>query len=151
MIRNKPLRIKANATASVLLGFWLVAAGAYAMAEERAACACKRTPRVWKDFKQARAVFVGVVESESDDHIRLRVGEAWKGVSMGNRYVKLVRRSSKDCGFVFEPRVHYMVYAYALQGAEPKTLWASICSRTRPSADANRDREIIGQPKWIRW
>lgn len=134
---------------AVLLFLSLLLSAAGAFADD--SCRCKRKPAVWKDFRRASAVFTGVVEAEGDGVLRLRVTEAWKGISMGEVRIELVRSPSEECGYSFEPRVYYMVYAYEYSSQELRELWVSRCSRTRPSAEANRDREIIGKPKWIRW
>ena len=69
--------------------------------------------------------------------VRMRLGEVLSGVAPGQNEIEIVTGlGDGDCGYPFRPGVEYVVYAS--KNAEGR-LATSICSRTRPLAQAAED------------
>jgi hypothetical protein len=105
------------------------------------ACDCV-SPPVDKAFEKAAAVFVGTVqqvkreEQSAINIVTLTVEQAWKGIAADQKTVTVQTASSgKACGYEFQEKVSYLVYAYG----EGKSLRTGECSRTKPLANAEED------------
>jgi hypothetical protein len=105
------------------------------------ACDCV-SPPVDKAFEKAAAVFVGTVqqvkreEQSAVNIVTLTVEQAWKGIAADQKTVTVQTASSgKACGYEFQEKVSYLVYAYG----EGKSLRTGECSRTKPLANAEED------------
>jgi hypothetical protein len=124
-------------------------------------CTCIEEPAPRAAMLSADAVFLGTVASvrqvplimDGEDsgliavRVTLRVHAAWKGLAPGVETVTLTTGAGGgDCGFPFEPRVAYLVYAQG-RGEEMST---SVCSRTAPAQVARHDFEQLGQPPMVR-
>lgn len=105
------------------------------------ACDCV-SPPVDKAFERAAAVFAGTVQEVRDDRqsgvkiVTLTVEQAWKGLAADQKTVTVQTASSgKACGYEFQEKINYLVYAYG----ESKSLRTGECSRTCPLANAEED------------
>ena len=105
------------------------------------ACDCV-SPPVDKAFEKAAAVFAGTVQEVRDDRqsgvkiVTLTVEQAWKGLAADQKTVTVQTASSgKACGYEFQEKINYLVYAYG----ESKSLRTDECSRTCPLANAEED------------
>ena len=105
------------------------------------ACDCV-SPPVDMAFEKAAAVFVGTVQEVKREEqsavkiVTLTVEQAWKGLAAGQKTVTVQTASSgKACGYEFQEKVGYLVYAYG----ESKSLRTGACSRTKLLADAEED------------
>ena len=105
------------------------------------ACDCV-SPPVDKAFEKAAAVFAGTVQDVRDDRqsgvkiVTLTVEQAWKGLAADQKTVMVETASSgKHCGYEFQEKINYLVYAYG----ESKSLRTGECSRTCPLANAEED------------
>ena len=122
---------------------------------EARACSCVGTSPPCEAYWQAAAVFVGqVVEvptteegGDGEDKYRQRGGAYRFAVERPLRgvqdaYVEVFTGAGGgDCGYVFERGRRYMVYAY--RDEKKGQLHTSICSRTRPVAEAVEDLNYI--------
>jgi hypothetical protein len=117
------------------------------------ACSCMMPPPPPKALEQAAAVFSGKVTKidANQGHrktITLSVDRTWKGID--TETVTLTTGSGGgDCGYGFKDGEAYLVYAYRGGDEENGPLGTSICSRTRPIADAKEDLEALGEGKKI--
>ena len=110
------------------------------------ACSCSGVPRHHKDFREAKAVFIGQVTSISegvyasanlpDDlkdevarEIRFKVGKNWKGAGRPEIVAWLDKGSEICSGLRFRDGEKWLVYAYEFEGI---LIVHSFCSRTRP-------------------
>lgn len=104
------------------------------------ACSCEPPPPVPQALREAVSVFEGRVAQASTDgpshRATLRVVQRWKGADRERFEVEV----DTMCGFVFEVGVSYLVYTQASAGGET----VSLCSRTRPLADAAADLHELG-------
>ena len=122
-------------------GFLFLFAVLFAMPQLALACSCDAGYTREQSFEDAQAVFVGhVVDIDHSrdflsawntrEHLRVdfAVRELWKGVEE-NLVTVTTGTGRGDCGFTFEPRGTYLVYAHAdtVYGTE---LIAGRCSRT---------------------
>jgi hypothetical protein len=113
------------------------------------ACSCSvLTPT--DAYEQADAVFEGrVVEvrapaADAGGHgasrsVRLQVVRAWKGIA-GEQVEVATAVGSTACGYDFVAEQSYFVYAANRDGK----LAVSLCSRTRPMAEAGDDLRRLG-------
>jgi hypothetical protein len=113
------------------------------------ACSCATQTRE-QAFKSAAAVFEGrVVEITRSKarpdggrprlQVTLLVVRAWKGVK-SERMTVLTAGDEAACGFGFQQGESYLVYAQK-GGSLPGV---SLCSRTRPMAEAGEDIDAMG-------
>ena len=104
------------------------------------ACSCLPPPPADQAFTQAAAVFVGTVqqvkraEQLNVKFVTLQVEQAWKG-AVTKRVTVQTCIDGACCGYGFQEKESYLVYAH---GAG-KSLSVSLCSRTRPLAQADDD------------
>jgi hypothetical protein len=113
------------------------------------ACSCADPGPPCRAFPQADAVFVGQVEAIDDRgeaatpgafrQVRLVVEENFRGagVKPGASLEVVTGFGGGDCGYGFERRQRYLVYAQHRAGGG--ALYAGICSRTSRLADATDD------------
>ena len=118
------------------------------------ACSCAGTGTPCESFGSASAVFSGTViatrEKENSnankpDDIGYRrifkfsVEQSFLGVDTTEIEI-LTGNGGGDCGYDFKIGGRYLVYAYRYRNA----LVATICSRTKPFAQANEDLAFLG-------
>ena len=140
-------------TAAVLAACLLAALAA----ADAAACSCVMPGTPEQEMANADAVFTARVvsteqaEQRSGDFrlqrmkVELALDDVWKGCEEGERAILWTGLGGGDCGFQFEPGERYLVYAYESDDGEQLT--TSICSRTRPLAQADEDLAAFGAPK----
>jgi hypothetical protein len=116
------------------------------------ALACKCTlPAVADAREDARALFEGrvlAIEQQGDDpnsatgkqRVTLAVVRSWKGLEHDEQIDVFTNGSSAACGYMFEKNTSYLIYA----GEHEGKLSVSLCSRTRPLADAAEDLALLG-------
>jgi hypothetical protein len=109
------------------------------------ACSCDDFPSHKKDFKSAKAVFVGSVLAiekqlpipealdgqvpEVAYAVRLGIEKSWKGQKIGQVVVWLHRSSLVCATWQFRSNERYLIYAREYKGTLIVHTW---CSRTRP-------------------
>ncbi len=105
------------------------------------ACSCAEAPSPHISLDAASAVFRGtvvaidvpggeVVSSADPKRVTFAVGDVWKGPA----YTQLVVTTARDgasCGFPFELKQEYLVYA----SGPAAQLRTGLCGRTRATAD----------------
>src|SRR5215204_4317253 len=128
-----------------------------ALAERAEACSCMMGQPPCAAFGAASAVFIGtaadvrVREAKSVEAaraepdwtpvvVRFAVLQPFLGVE-GTEVEVVTGRGGGDCGYYFRKGETYLVYAFG--GRDGKPLATSICSRTRPVADASEDLEFL--------
>ena len=116
-------------------------------ADEGNACSCAGTQMPCEAYWKSSAVFLGTVtytttntakRGEYDFHsrvFRFTVDKAFRGVEAKEVEV-LTGSGGGDCGYGFQLGGQYVVYAYR---DNDNRLATSICSRTRPSSNADAD------------
>src|ERR1044071_2981527 len=119
------------------------------------ACSCAGPGQPCQAFGSSAAVFVGTVtgvrtrEAKAGAKgeiywtprlFKFTVVQAYSGVA-GTEVEVATGRGGGDCGYYFRTGETYLVYAYG--GGEGKPLATSICSRTRPVAEAGEDLEFL--------
>lgn len=72
--------------------------------------------------------------------VTFAVVRAWKGVESVERMVVKTAADGAACGYGFAPDTSYLVFARATDGAP----WASLCSGTKPMAEAGEDLQALG-------
>ena len=113
------------------------------------ACSCMApgAPDVERD--NSTAVFAGRVASITTVNrggvapqlqVHFDVSQSWKGPAAASIEV-LTSESSASCGVTFTQGGDYVVIHQRLEGY----LNASLCSRTRPLADADEDLAVLGE------
>lgn len=129
---------------------WLILITLFALIPQRAyACSCVPPAPPAEAFANAEAVFAGKVihwsvpnstgSSADPIHVTFNVSTVWKGPA--SRILAVQTASSgASCGYGFVLPEEYLVYAY---GAGDD-LEVSLCSRTRPLADAAEDLAELG-------
>jgi len=112
------------------------------------ACRCAPPPPADKAFAEAVAVFVGTVQEVKREEqsrvkiVTLTVEQAWKGLAADQKTVTVSTcASGACCGYGFQEKQSYLVYAHG----DGKSLDVSLCSRTRPLANADKDIEVLNQ------
>jgi len=114
------------------------------------ACKCM-LPAVDAAREDAAALFEGrvlAIEQQGDDpgavngkqRVTLAVVRSWKGLERDERIDVYTNGSSAACGYMFEKSTSYLIYASEHDGK----LSVSLCSRTRPIADAAEDLALLG-------
>lgn len=112
------------------------------------------------EYWKTDVVFVGLVTEISHPEIaegenwapaslaRFSVEDAFRGVkgkeieiAASKRRAGIIRSSTDDMGYRFEKGQRYLVYAH--RSTTNKWVWSSICSRTRPLAEAAGDLKYI--------
>jgi glycerophosphoryl diester phosphodiesterase len=109
------------------------------------ACSCDDFPNHKKDFKSAKAVFVGSVLAiekqlpipealdgqvpEVAYAVRLEIEKSWKGQNTGQVVVWLHTSSLTCATWQFRSNERYLIYAREYKGTLIVHTW---CSRTRP-------------------
>lgn len=124
---------------STLASLWLLAA-----VPRAAACSCAEQP-----FEAARAEAAAIFEArvtaiedgdEGTRHVHLDVVQTW--LAAEHEHVEVVTAvSGAACGYPFAVGQSYLVYA---SGVEGEAYRVGLCSRTRPMADADDDRALLG-------
>ena len=113
------------------------------------ACSCMPSPAPDKAFEQATAVFVGTVQDiqqptgRAAKLVTLTVEQGWKGLLPHPKPKVTVSTcaSGACCGYGFQEKESYLVYAYG----ESNALTVSLCSRTRPLAQADDDIAVLNK------
>lgn len=112
------------------------------------ACKCM-VPTVEAARADAAALFEGRVldvakQTREGEMPRVRatlaVVRTWKGLDREERVEVLTNKDSAACGYEFEKDESYLVYAQRNDGV----LHVSLCSRTRPMAEASEDLKVLG-------
>ena len=112
------------------------------------ACSCAPITPL-EALAHATQVFEGrviAISEPSDDKplphrkVTLAVVRSWKGVEAVERIVVNTALGDAACGYGFAQDVSYLVYARDTDGAP----WASLCSGTRPMAEAEADLQALG-------
>jgi carboxypeptidase family protein len=123
----------------IIAGLAVAAAVAAGAASPRAAeaCSCAPPPPPCEVYWLTDAVFTGkvtnvVAASNGAEQVTLAIDEKFRGPSMAST---LVVESGGVCGATLRQGERYFVYASSNGGA----YYASLCSRTRPLADAGDD------------
>ena len=121
-----------------------------AFARDANACQCMQPGPSCESFFQAPVVFAGTVRSVTQtpqvpqvmENIRVEFDEAipLRG-SQGTTQTVFTSAGFGSCGYDFKPGERYVVYAYRSKPGEP--LRTSICSRTRPIAEAAEDLQFF--------
>ena len=128
----------------LLFGFWLSLPPKWSCA-----CSCAEPGPPLEEREKAAVVFRGEVVSVREfpilfgtwgsrdpTTIKFKVQTAWKGVAYPTRYVTTAR-SGSSCGYPFVAGTEYVVYS--------RLGWqVSLCSRTRPLAEAAQDMVDLG-------
>ena len=112
------------------------------------ACSCRPNPPPLEALDGSAAVFSGKVVSSgtfSFEHywsVEIEVDTVWKGPVTSTTFVYTTY--GPTCGYEwFERGKDFLVYAY--EGYESdETLYASLCSRTRPFEYAEEDLQELG-------
>lgn len=122
------------------------------------ACSClPRTPQ--QHFETSQAVFAGRVidvvqpspvegnsnqrrpsNSSSEVKVIFEISRIWKGQKRP-RIVVMTSSSSASCGYSFQKREQYLVYA-SLQESQ---LGTGLCSGTKPLSSAQQDLAVLGR------
>lgn len=120
------------------------------------ACDCRQeTDSVVEDFETANAIFTGTVESISsaslverrdyfvDNKIRIRLHETFKTDRSGGKYLTVYTGALRgsNCGYPFMRNQSYLIYAYRIQ--EPRFLYTSSCTKTKPLSQASQSLQDI--------
>lgn len=122
-----------------------------ALAPRADACSCMSSGPPCQNFFQVDAVFAGTVrtisetEGTQDPPSRRRlvvftIDGAFRGVG-GAAAEVTTGIGGGDCGYEFKQGQRYLVYAY--RDKNTSRLTTSICSRTRPIAEAAEDLQFI--------
>lgn len=112
------------------------------------ACKCM-LPEIAEARDDASALFEGRVvslerqedpNSITDRRVTLAVVRSWKALHDVERVDVYTNSSTAACGYPFEENTSYLVYARESEGR----LHVSLCSRTRPVAEAEKDLVVLG-------
>lgn len=119
------------------------------------ACSClPRTPQ--QHFETSEAVFAGRVidivqpnpegqgsrqrRPTSEVKVIFEVSRIWKGQKRP-RIVVMTSNSSASCGYSFQKREQYLVYA----SRQESQLGTGLCSGTKPLSSAQEDLAVLGR------
>ena len=109
------------------------------------ACSClPRTPQQY--FESAQAAFAGRVidiiqpNPASEFRVIFEVSRVWKG-ERRPRIVVITSNSSASCGYSFQKREQYLVYA----SRQDSQLGTGLCSGTKPLSMAQQDLAVLGE------
>ncbi len=108
------------------------------------ACSCIQPRSPTEELNASSAVFSGQVvdiakTSGREYTVIFAIEKSWKGIS-GKTVNVLTGLGGGDCGYGFKIGEKYLVYTYGSVG----NLNTSICSRTKPLADAQEDLKVLG-------
>jgi uncharacterized protein (TIGR03382 family) len=112
------------------------------------ACKCM-LPTVDAARQDSSAIFegrvLGVQEQAAENampvhRVTLAVVRTWKGLERDEQIDVFTNTQSASCGYTFAKETSYLVYARESEGR----LHVSLCSRTRPLADASEDLVALG-------
>ena len=139
----------------------LVVSFAFSFAPPTIACSCFGDNNSKKELRQCDAVFTGrplrhrivtVDDVRYGDDARRRMREltfevdgVWKG-ALSRRATVLTAMTSAECGYNFDLRVPYVVYARQSQGR----LHTTSCDLTKPLRAAQADLKALGSPKALK-
>jgi hypothetical protein len=153
LLEVRMITVRVSVVLPLLLTFFVTLDRAFA-------CSCGGTPSPTAALLSADAVFLGEVISSRGLHVsdsgfasssryRFRVHRSWKGVRTDT--VDVVTSSiGTACGFPFDARKAYLVYAYrGDMGGVRTALSTNSCSRTTPFVYAKKDLAELGEPIWI--
>lgn len=139
------MSLRISALASIVVALALVAA----VADRARACSCMQQDQPTA-FEEAASVFEGRVVSISAPvgevggaepiTVTLDVVRTWKGANVERIEVRTAGNSAA-CGYHFQQGQSYLVYTYAVDGAEH----VSLCSRTRRIEQAAEDLAAMGE------
>jgi hypothetical protein len=118
-------------------------------AHRAAACSCPPPPPPKQAMEFAVAVFSGKVTDierpkEGSLRVSFEVDRAWKG-KVGKTIVIETPPDDGICGYRFEKDKSYVVYA--VEHAETKAVYTTVCQRTRKVEDAKDDFRDLGEGK----
>jgi hypothetical protein len=128
----------------------LLAFGLPMFVSEAAACDCAREGKPCEEYWKASVVFAGLVTGSarvtlkqgdytiSKKVVDLKVDQAYKGIG-GSEVQVLTGLGDSDCGYGFRVGEKYLVYAFRNENK----LETSICTRTRPLSEADKDLDYI--------
>ncbi len=112
------------------------------------ACRCMPPPAPDKALEQATAVFAGTVQKvllpagQGVKTVTLNVEQAWKGLQHRKPVVTVTTcANGACCGYGFQEGEGYLVYAHG----EANAFTVSLCSRTRPLANADDDIAVLNK------
>lgn len=137
-----------------ILAVWMLALGWLGLPAPGYACSCIMPKAPCEEFWRTDALFVGTVtaiktvkntDGYSSRRVTLAISEALRGVT-GNEVEVATGLGGGDCGYGFTRGEQYLVYAYRIKEKEEGAsglLSASICSRTRPLAEAGNDLAYV--------
>ena len=112
------------------------------------ACKCA-VPTVEAGRADATALFEGRVLRVAEEtpegmmpyhRVTLAVVRSWKGLEREEQVEAITNTQSAACGYPFTKDTSYLVYAKESEGK----LHVSLCSRTKPMADAAEDLAVLG-------
>lgn len=116
---------------------------------EAAACSCmQQSPE--EAIAAAEAIFEGTVTKTADNTgtkfggraVSMTVDRAWRGVKAPTVSVATASNSAA-CGYPFQEGETYLVYGYRSRAGD---IQVSLCSHTKPIADAKADLKLLGKP-----
>jgi hypothetical protein len=119
-----------------------------------AACDCLHAGAPCKAFANTPTVFAGRVTKTSSIELKTASGDDYKdrlvSFDVERSYRGLTTKATEvqsgwnsDCGYRFQEGVRYLVYAYP--DSSIGKLTTSICTRTRPIAEASEDLEYLSK------
>jgi hypothetical protein len=123
------------ALACLRLALWPASADACSCAGPGSACAA---------VGRADTVFVGRVVSSSVGQVDLAVVEPLRGVQ---DWQVRINNGPGNCAYGFTTGESYLVYTYRTPDGQ---MWTSMCSRTRPVADAAEDLAYLRSQRFAR-
>jgi hypothetical protein len=121
------------------------------------ACSCSRPSAPCEAYSQVDAIFVGMAKDitwiETEEKLEGKiikrlspaftflVNQGFRGVVEEQIWIH-TGMGGGDCGYVFKLGEQYLVYSYRNK-SDQKKLMTSICTRTRPIAQAQEDLEYL--------
>ena len=109
------------------------------------ACQCVETKSVAHSVESSAAVFSGRGTKIYGTRIDFAVDRSWKGIAEPEITIYTPAQST-TCGYQFDERQEYLVYAYSQ--AEDR-LATDTCTRTRKLTDAQQDIRELGSGKLV--
>jgi hypothetical protein len=142
---------------SILLQVFVLAAvsviGLMILPATSHACSCAESPSPQLELQQKTAVFSGKViavnkpfkllnwSSADPVQVTFKVDQVWKG-DVGKKVTVQTAMSGPSCGFNFQKKQEYLVYAHS----DLAHLEVSLCSRTQTLQTSGKDIEALGTP-----
>ena len=125
-------------------------------------CDCAPSGYPTQELNESAAVFIGrvtairytdstllkeeIISSSDRIIVSFDVIKSWKGEKKTTLNVE-TGIATKTCGYPFKVGESYLVYTfYQIGGSDSTTLLTSLCSRTRPLAQADEDIEELNTP-----